>query len=105
MKKGIRCVHRMLKARLTLAAQPSNYTRLEDHFALLSSWTPHMFVSRADIICAAYIAYFKRRVRARLEIMKLAKNNSLRNLVDPSCCVSNRFKRYNVSPSFNNTNC
>ncbi|XP_042980236.1 GDSL esterase/lipase At4g10955-like [Carya illinoinensis] len=62
VKKGIRCVHRMLKARLTLAAQPSNYTRLEDHFALLSSWTPHMFVSRADIICAAYIAYFKRRV-------------------------------------------
>ncbi|XP_041009670.1 GDSL esterase/lipase At4g10955-like [Juglans microcarpa x Juglans regia] len=80
VKKRIHSVHRMVKAGLTyFAAEPSKL-RMEDHFAMLSSWTPHLFVNRADIVCAEYIAYFERKVGAG-ETMTLAENNSTRNLV------------------------
>ncbi|XP_041009668.1 GDSL esterase/lipase At4g10955-like [Juglans microcarpa x Juglans regia] len=80
VKKGIRCVHRMVKAGLISLAAELSKPRMEDHFALLSSWTPHLFVNPADIFCAAYIAYFERKVGAG-ETMTLAENNSMRNLV------------------------
>ncbi|KAF5451038.1 hypothetical protein F2P56_031340 [Juglans regia] len=80
VKKRIRSVHRMVKAGLIFVAPELSKTRMEDHFALLSSWTPHLFVNPADIFCAEYIAYFERKVGAG-ETMTLAENNSMRNLV------------------------
>ncbi|KAG6678722.1 hypothetical protein I3842_14G094900 [Carya illinoinensis] len=81
VKTGILGVRHMLRAGLTLAAEPRNLARMEEHLALLSPWTPHMFVNPADIFCVAYIDYFKSKDGAR-EIMKLAENNSIRNLVN-----------------------
>ncbi|KAF5451036.1 hypothetical protein F2P56_031338 [Juglans regia] len=80
VKKGIRCVHNVVKASLIAFAPKLSKPRMEDHFALLSSWTPHLFVNPADILCAEYIAYFERKVGAG-KTMTLAENNSTRNLV------------------------
>ncbi|XP_038685821.1 GDSL esterase/lipase At4g10955-like [Tripterygium wilfordii] len=82
LKQGIHFTISLLKAGLAIAMKGTSNP--DEDFVRLSSWTPNLFVNRADLICCPYIAHFKvlkklNDIGART-IGRLATRNSIRGL-------------------------
>ncbi|XP_047974291.1 GDSL esterase/lipase At4g10955-like [Salvia hispanica] len=62
VKAGLRFVSSFVTVGLTAAAVAvvSDASK-KDHFAMLSTWVPYLFINRADPICSEYVGYFKNR--------------------------------------------
>ncbi|KAJ3692059.1 hypothetical protein LUZ60_012409 [Juncus effusus] len=60
IKEGIHMAKTFFKGGLTYLLEDQR-KKSHKNFAMLSSWTPYLFVHHADPISMAYIKYFKRR--------------------------------------------
>ncbi|KAK9672444.1 hypothetical protein RND81_12G101100 [Saponaria officinalis] len=88
LKDSIRYARSLLTASLVIAIKGYNsYNRDEydPNFAMLSSWTPYLFVHPSDPLCSEYIAYFEHRekmlARGSSAIERVAAQNSIVSLV------------------------
>ncbi|XVF12955.1 hypothetical protein REPUB_Repub08aG0164900 [Reevesia pubescens] len=85
VKHGLRIAGSVITAGLALAAKGNNRrSRSEDPFAILSAWTPCLFVNPADHLCSEYVGYFEHRKKMEEigagAIERLATQHSLGGL-------------------------
>ncbi|CAI9762480.1 unnamed protein product [Fraxinus pennsylvanica] len=86
-KNGLRLGKNFLTAGLVFVAKGGHLTTpgVNDPFIVLSSWAPHLFVSKSDPICSNYVGYFE--LREIMESMGFGKignistQNSIRSIV------------------------
>nr|XP_017256733.1 PREDICTED: GDSL esterase/lipase At4g10955-like [Daucus carota subsp. sativus] len=60
LKHGARIMGSLLKVGLSASLTGHHHAK-DNHFSLLSSWTPYLFVNPRDLICSEYIPYFEHR--------------------------------------------
>ncbi|KAH9603619.1 hypothetical protein KSS87_015995 [Heliosperma pusillum] len=88
VKDSIRYARSLLTASLAIVIKGYSSYNSDDYdpnFAMLSSWTPHLFVHPSDPLCSEYIAYFEHRqkmlARGASAIERVAAQNSIVSLV------------------------
>ncbi|CAN1250609.1 GDSL esterase/lipase At4g10955 [Linum perenne] len=88
IKQGIRFTSGVVKAGLVATESQDRKTRKESEFAVLSTWSPYMFLNPSDHICAGYIGYFEHRRRMEErgagKIEQIALTNSVAGLLSGS---------------------
>ncbi|KAK8538206.1 hypothetical protein V6N13_096011 [Hibiscus sabdariffa] len=115
VKHGLRFASSVITAGLVLATKGNSQTsQSEDPFAVLSRWTPCLFVNPADHLCSEYVGYFEHRKKMEEigagAIERLATQHSLRDLLmrvvrrgdeaaEPLHLIPSAYLTVNLTPS------
>ncbi|KAL8095740.1 GDSL esterase/lipase At4g10955-like [Apium graveolens] len=101
LKHGARIMASALKVGLSVSLKGHHRTD-DNHFGVLSSWTPYLYVNPRDPICSEYIPYFRHRKTMKYigasRIGKCATQISLGGIIT-SCALGYSTETYHLIPT------